>query len=176
MYFDEYPEHRRFREAWEAVRIVRPVPYSLFTFGESVLPYYLVLGLPEPGTRVSITKGDVRIRRPMIITRDNAHPELRNFFADQRDEGAAEFLLARTAEFSNLLLQNESGDQQFVSDSVEEAVEKLNHELDSLEEDRVAVLTAPPDLGGFAVLRYAAEQVWRSGPDNIQELKERGFL
>jgi hypothetical protein len=25
-------------------------------------------------------------------------------------------------------------------------------------------------------LRYAAERVWNSAPDNIQELRERGFL
>jgi len=28
----------------------------------------------------------------------------------------------------------------------------------------------------MAVLRYAAERVMASGPDNMQELRERGFL
>ena len=31
-------------------------------------------------------------------------------------------------------------------------------------------------LAGFAVFRYAAERVMKSAPENIQELRERGFL
>ena len=52
----------------------------------------------------------------------------------------------------------------------------LHRRLDDEEEDRVAILTAPQNLAGIAVLRYAAERVLKSAPDNIQELRERGFL
>jgi hypothetical protein len=55
-------------------------------------------------------------------------------------------------------------------------VDKLNRQLDDEEEDRVAILTAPARLGRVAVLRYATEQVMRSAPENVQELRERGFL
>ena len=44
MDFDEFNPEKMFYEAWEAVAIVRPVHYSLFTFGETVLPYFLVCG------------------------------------------------------------------------------------------------------------------------------------
>ena len=71
---------------------------------------------------------------------------------------------------------NQCGEKQVVSEGLDAAVEKLNHRLDNEEEDRVAILTSPPELGGFAVLRYAAERVWASGSDNVQELRERGFL
>ena len=37
----------------------------------------------------------------------------------------------------------------------------------------VAILAG---LAGLAVLRYAAERIMQSAPDNIQELRERGFL
>ena len=176
MDFGEFDQERRFREVWEAVQIVRPVHYSLFTFGESVLPYYLVCGDSIPGTQVSVTKGDIHIKRPTIITPDNARPEFRNFFENSDEEDVAEFLMARAAHFSNYQFVNESGTKQIVSDSMEEAVDRLNRQLDNDEEDRVAILTAPPNLGGVAVLRYATERVWKSGPDNIQELRERGFL
>lgn len=63
-----------------------------------------------------------------------------------------------------------------VSDNVDEIVNKLNRQLDEEEEDHTAILTAPPDLAGIALLRDAAERVWNSAPDNIQELRERGFL
>jgi hypothetical protein len=75
-----------------------------------------------------------------------------------------------------LKFENQHGAAQIVSDSVEEVVSRLNRQLDGEEDDRVAILTAPHGLGGVAVLRYAAERVWKSAPDNIQELRERGFL
>lgn len=173
---DGFGSERRFRAAWEAVEIARPVHYSLFTFGVSDLPYFLVLSELGPGKTVSITKGEVKITRPLIITPDNAQPEFENFFEDDDDQGLAQFILARSASFSNLKLHNQSGPKQIVSDSVEEVVARLNRQLDNEEEDRVAILTAPKSLAGFAVLRYASDRIMQSAPDNIQELRERGFL
>ncbi|MEX0716108.1 MAG: hypothetical protein WD066_05960 [Planctomycetaceae bacterium] len=177
MNFDPFDHERRFREMWEAVRIERPVRYSLFTFGESVLPYYLVLGVPRGRDAVSVTRGEVRITRPRIITPGHDHPEFHNFFENDEDEdGIIQFLLARTAAFSNLQFDNASGPAQVVSDNVEEAVAKLNRRLDDEDEDHTAILSAPPPLGKIAILRYATERVVASGPDNVQELRERGFL
>ena len=176
MNFDEFEQEHRFREAWQAISIERPVHYSLFPFGESVLPYFLVLRPSKPKSTVSLTRGEVRIARPAIITPGNARPEFENFFEDPQDEGIIEFLLARTAAFSHLKFDNKSGPAQLISDSVEEMVAKLNRQLDEQEEDRVAILSAPAEFGGIAVLRYTAERVWSSAPDNVQELRERGFL
>ena len=176
MDFHPFDREHRFRKAWEAVQIRRRVPYSLFTFGESVLPYFLVCRPETSGELVSIRNGEVRITRPTIITPDSARPEFRNFFDEYGDEGMVEFLLARTAAFSHLRLANESGPSRIVSDSVDEAVARLNRQLDEEEEDRVAILTAPAQLAGVALLRYAAERIAASAADNVQELRERGFL
>lgn len=176
MDFHEFEEERRFREIWETVRVERAVRYSLFTFGESVLPYYLVCAAAESGKSVSLTKGEVRITRPTIITPDSSHPQFHNFFEEQDDDDIIEFLLARSAAFSHLKFDNSSGPAQFLSDNVEEIVAKLNRKLDAQEEDQVAILSAPKELAGVAILKYAAERVWASAPDNMQELRERGFL
>lgn len=170
-----HPEER-FLKAWNSVKIERPVQYGLFTFGETVLPYFLVCGAPKSGGTVTITRGDVRVTRPMILTPDNFPVELQNFFEEHDDLAAAQFMLSRTAGFRHLKLDNQTGAPRIVSDSIEEAVDKLNHQLDGEDEDQVAILSAPAKLGGVAVLRYAAERIWSSTPDNIQELKERGFL
>lgn len=176
MDFQDWESEHRFHEAWNAVQIARPVRFSLFTFGESQLPYFLVCGDRESGMQVSITRGEVRVKRPMIITPSNASPALAGFFENAEEEGLAQFLLARSAHFSHLQLENQRGEKQFVSDNVEEVVEHLNRRLDDEDEDRVAILTAPRNLAGLAVLRYAAERVLESAPGNIQELRERGFL
>jgi hypothetical protein len=176
MSFAEFEQRRRFQEAWEAVAIARPVHYSLFTFGESDLPYFLVCEARPPQPTVTITRGDVRITRPMIITPDNVRPEFRNFFENGEEGLLADFIMARSAAFSHLQFENQHGPERIVTDNVEEAVAQLNRQLDDTEEDRVAILCAPHRLRGFAAFRYAAERVIRSAPDNIQELRERGFL
>jgi len=178
MSFDEFQAQRRFWEAWQSVRIVRDVDSGLFTFGESFLPYYLLCDQTQPKRPVVVTRGVVRVERPMIITPDNGPPDLQNFFSDEDEhqEGIARFLLARSAHFSRVKLDNRRGMRRLAHEGMDAVVERISRELDEQQEDRVAILAAPEPFGGIAVLRYAAERVWRSSPENIQELRERGFL
>ncbi len=176
MRFDEFEHLHRFRDAWNAIEIVRSVHYTLFTFGSSELPYFLITGRAGPAPTVAVTRGEVRIARPLIITPDNARPEFLNFFETDDDEQAADFILSREAAFSHLKFENQHGQAEIVTDSTEEAVSRLNRRLDDHDDDRTAIITAPAELAGLAVFRYATERVWRSAPGNVQELRERGFL
>ncbi len=174
--FDEFEQFEKLREAWNSVRIERPVEYGLFTFGDSDLPYFLVTSTGQKNTTVAIRKGQVTVSRARIITPDSMRPEFRNFFEDDEDAGFVQFLMSRTAAFSNLKLSNHSGPEQIVTDTVEEAVARLNQQLDNEEEDRTAILSAPASMAGFAVLKYASDRIISSAPGNINELKERGLL
>ncbi len=173
--FDNIEQFERFREAWNLVRIERSVSYGLFTFGDSDLPYYLVT-TSDAEKLVKIRRGNVTISRARIITPDSMHPELRNFFEDHEETQFIDFLMTRSAAFSNLRLTNDAGPERIVTDTVEEAVARLNRQLDDEEEDRVAILSAPSELAGFAIFRYASEKVLSSAPGNIQELREKGLL
>ena len=174
--FENFPQYERFRKVWESVEIVRSVPYTLFTFGDSDLPYYLVCGPEEAGGQVSIRRGDVKVSRPLIITAGQARPEFDDFFDGQEEEDVAKFLLSRTARFPNMKFSNVVGTEHLASGNVEEAVERINQKLDNEEEDRVGVLTAPSSLGGIAVLRYCLERMAESTADNLTELHEHGLL
>ncbi|MFV0445096.1 MAG: hypothetical protein ACK5Q5_16090 [Planctomycetaceae bacterium] len=166
-----------FRAAWDSVHIVRPVQYTLFTFGESELQYILVVDSELPRQPVSVTRGEIKITRPLIITPNNASPEFQHFFEEGDDYSEmVDFLMTRSAAFRHLQLSNLQKRPELHSDSVDEVVSRLNRKLDDLDEDRVAVLTAPHGLGGVAVLKYAADRVMQSAPGNIQELREKGFL
>jgi hypothetical protein len=173
--FEGFEQFRRLREAWSKVRIERPVQTGLFTFGDSDLPYFLVTSSGAEQL-VRIRRGSISISRARIITPDNMHPELRNFFEEQEEAGFIEFLMSRTAAFSNLRLTNQAGPDSIVTDTIEEAVAKLNRQLDNEEEEQTAILSAPAEMAGFAVFRYASERIIASAPDNLQELRERGFL
>ena len=170
-----FDPERQFRRLWNAVRIERAMPYTLFTFGQTDLPYFLVVAAENAGGRVGVTRGEVTITRPTILTPDNVRPEFRGFF--EQDEGnMVDFLLARGMSFPHLKFDNRGGPADLVSDSVEEAVATLKARLDAADEDRVAVLSAPHGLGGLALLRYAVEKAVESAPGNIRELREKGFL
>ena len=172
----EFDPRGQFLRAWQSVSIARTVPYSLFTFGESELPYFLVVDGEKPGDLVTVNRGVVKVTRPMIVTPHNAQPEFKNFFEDEEYGGLIDFLLARSAAFSHLRVDNQQQTRRLVSDTSEEAVANLQQQLDDEEEDRIAILTAPAGLGGIAVLKYTAERIMESAPGNIQELRERGFL
>ena len=174
--FEDFNAEHAFRAAWDSVRIERSVEYTLFTFGDSDLQYFLVTEAGEDNQTVGIKRGEVKVTRPSIITPDTDRPEFQNFFEEADDYGYVDFLLSRTAAFSNLRLSNQSGPERIVTDTVDEAVARLNRQLDAEEEDHVAILSAPKALAGMAVLRYASERVMASAPGNIQELRERGFL
>jgi len=174
--FDEFDQEMIFRRMWESVRIERSVEYSLFTFGDSELPYYLVTPQTEDQDTVRIRQGQVTISRARIITPDTMHPEFRDFFEEHEDASMAQFLMARAAAFSNLKLSNQRGSEKIVTDTIEEAVDRLNRQLDAEEEDRVAILTAPAGLAGIALLKYASGRISDSAPDNLNELRERGML
>ncbi|MFK7817496.1 MAG: hypothetical protein AB8G99_02155 [Planctomycetaceae bacterium] len=176
MDFDSYNQEAQFRSAWDAVNVERAVDYSLFTFGDQDLPYFLVTKEGDEDAMVCVREGQVNVAKPRIITPDSVHPEFRNFFESEEEYGYVEFLLARTAAFGNLKITNNEGPAKIVTDTVAEAVAKLNQQLDDIEEEHTAVLSAPEALAGFAVLRYASERIMSSAPGNIQELRERGFL
>jgi len=176
MMFDEFWKIQRLQAAWEQVRIVRAAARGLFTFGSTELAYYLVTPAQEEGGLVSVAAGEVHLQRPLILTPQDAPPELQDFLDDESDAEMFRFLLARQAQFTNLKLCNRRGPVRLVTDTVEESVARLVERLDQEDETDVAVLTAPVGLGGMAVLRYAVERILHSAPDNIQELRERGFL
>jgi hypothetical protein len=173
MYPSDFEDELRFRRIWNAVEVVRPVNYSLFTFGHSDLAYYLVCSGENKGDLVSVRKGSVKVDRPMILTPDNMHPEFHNFFEDSEYGRVVDFILARTMAFGNLRLTNSTQQSKMVSDSVEEVVANLNRQLDDEEEEHVAILTAPAELAGVAIMKYATERIVSSAPDNVQELRDR---
>ena len=174
--FDDFEELRRMRAAWDAIKIVRPVQYSLFTFGESVLDYFLVTEGQSPEKLVRIRRGEVKVTRPLIIRPGSDSPEFVNFFEGDDEGRAIEFMMSRTAAFSNLRFTNQVGPERIVSDQVEEAIAKLQRQLDAEDEDRIAIISSPAKLAGMAILKYTADRVVQSAPDNLQELRERGLL
>ena len=76
---------RGFARLLAAVTIVRKTPFHLFTFGETVLPYKLVLEPKREGGEVGVCEGEITVARPTIIRPGRGGPSFRGFFSDEDD-------------------------------------------------------------------------------------------
>lgn len=176
---DPAASHRQFRRLLGRIRIARPVRRSLFTFGDTDLPYLLIT--PTEDGPAELARGEVTVTRPTILT-PSSRPEFFGLFEDLAAEAGrdladfAMFALQRTAAFDRLRVSNELGLPERPGGGVEEVLARVNRRLDDEEDEDTAVLVAPRRLGPLVVLKYATERIARSGPDNVQELRERGFL
>ena len=75
---------QRFMKLMGAVDVVRKTPFHLFTFGETALPYKLVLKPRREGGDVGVCEGEITVARPTII-RPGSGPQFRGFFEDDDD-------------------------------------------------------------------------------------------
>ena len=177
---DPFAQQRRLAELMERIELPRPVRRSLFTFGDTDLPYVLII---EPGRdgQAELVAGTVKVTRPTILTPDS-QPQFFGFFEELADQAGVDladfvqFALQRTAAFERLRVANELGMPEKPGGGLEEVLDRVMRRLDDEEDEDTAVLTCPRGLGPLAVLKYAADRISRSAPDNVQELRERGFL
>lgn len=164
----------RFRERWEAVRIVRNVPYTLFTFGDTDLPYALVLEPDDPAAPAGLVRGQITISRPQIITPGGDGPDFEGFFED--DDAAATLLMARGVQIPRMRFANAARTEESAGADAETLIARVLGRLEEEDEDRIAVLAAPRGSAGTALIRYAVEKAAESTPENIGDLRDRGLL
>ena len=67
-----------------AVDVVRKTPFHLFTFGETALPYKLVLKPKREGGEVGVCEGEITVARPTILRPGSLGPKFRGFFPDDQ--------------------------------------------------------------------------------------------
>lgn len=162
------------------IRLARPVTRSLFTFGHSVIPYYLVFEPGRDGQSV-MQFGEVKVSKPTILT-PSRDPEFFGLFEQLAEESGADladyvqFALQRTAAFDRLKVENEFSQPTKPGGGVEEVLDRINARLDDEEDEDTSVLVCPRGLGPLAVLKLTGDRIQRSAADNVQELRERGFL
>ena len=87
MNFELPDDSRAMMRLLAAVDVVRKTPFHLFTFGETALPYKLVLKPKRPGGDVGVCEGEITVARPTIVRPGSLGPKFRGFFPDDDDDG-----------------------------------------------------------------------------------------
>ena len=64
---------------WNNTKILRNVEKNLFTFGDTVLPYFLIAELVKDKPSTFVKEGEVIIKRPLIYTLYQDTPHFKGF-------------------------------------------------------------------------------------------------
>lgn len=148
----------------------------LYTFGTTRLPYIcLSQSLARPGD-VVVRRGEVMADKPHIAV-PGIDFSFEGFTGDDPEAGAAgdalAVLLARRISMPPSKYVNKAGAESFEVGPISEAIERAVNRLDSDNDVRTAVISAPEKVWGLSVLLYIGSQVARSAPSNVQEHFER---
>ena len=146
----------------------------LYTFGTTRLPYIcLSQSLTRPDD-IIVRRGEVMADKPQI-----AVPGLDFSFEgfSDADEGleadALAVLLARRISMPPSKYVNKAGGEVMETGPIAAAIDRALNRLDSENDIRTAVISAPEKVWGLSVLLYIGNQVARSAPSNVHEHFER---
>ena len=163
------------RLAQKGTQVVRARKNLLYTFGATRLPYICLSEIPDG---VMVREGEVTAERPKIAVpgRDfqveGFHPD---WEAAARGSGEEPVLvcLARRVEMPPAAYINTTGAARRESGPLGEALNRAVSRLDSGNDIRTGVLSAPEAAWTLSVLLYVGSQVARSAPENVREHFER---
>lgn len=159
---------------WNNTKILRNVEKNLFTFGDTVLPYFLIAELVKDKPSTFVKEGEVIIKRPLIYTPYQDTPHFKGF--GEKEKEYSNFIIHRMAYIPPYTYQNASKSFYISSDNIEETSARLSKRLDGEGNNLTAIIKTMMDMWEVSVMRYSIERMVKSLPSNITELKERGLL
>lgn len=177
---EPFEAERQFQRLMDRIKLARGVSRTLFTFGDSEIPYLLVFPPGDDG-QAEVRPGRVKVSRPTILT-PSSEPEFFGLFEEMADEAGVDlsdfvqFALRRTAAFERLKVENESQLPSKPGGGVAEVVDRLNAKLDNEDDEDTSILIAPRGLGALAVLKLTGDRIQKSSEANVNDLRLRGFL
>jgi hypothetical protein len=168
-----------FHFAIENTRVVRAPAQRIQTFGNTSFRFFLVTELMDSVNKVRVRDGRLHAERPQIITP--------GYFARQALEGfgekAEEFLgwlqeNARDLAIMKYGFQFKKTDisEETVHCPVEDVVGRLNEEVVRRGDPMSAIIQGVDEGWEVCLLKFAADMIQESAPDNFGDMKKRGLL
>ena len=164
----------KFEYVWKNTEILKVAERTLFTFGDTGLPYLFIARSLTKGTDTVVREGEVTVKRPLVIKPHPDHPMFEGF--GEYEEELGMFLIQRLAYIPPYKYTHGSKRIYISSESIEAMTGKLRRRLEREDNRLIALITGIADMWEVSVMKYAAEMMMKSLPSNLTELKERGFL
>ena len=164
----------KFEYVWKNTEILKVAERTLFTFGDTGLPYLFLARSLTKDTDTVVREGEVTVKRPLVIKPHPDHPIFEGF--GEHEEELGMFLIQRLAYIPPYKYTHGSKKIYVSSESIGTIIGKLRRRLEREDNRLTALIRGTADMWEVSVMRYAAEMMIKSLPSNLTELKERGLL
>jgi len=171
----------RIRDAVERTVVLRAPQQTLFTFGRTIIYYYLVtepayIEIVGDTTETVVREGRVLAEKPKIVT-PYYLAGLEGFSSDARKY--FDTLIENYGPHIPGLLysyRNEPKEMNIVSTGWQAVVDKLNAEIDERGDRLAAIIKGPDELWDVSLVKFIFEMTQRSVGNNLGEMGAKGLL
>ena len=168
-----------FQYAIENTHVVHAPSQTIQTFGNTNFRFYLVTELMDSVNQVRVRDGRLHAERPTIITPGYIERELLDGFGEK----AHEFLGWLRANARDLAIlkygfQFKKTDisEEIVHCPMDDVVGRITEEVARRNDPMSAIIQGVDEGWEVCLLKFAADMIQQSAPDNLGDWKRRGLL
>lgn len=160
-----------FKKAEKDTTFVKERKNLLYTFGSTRLPYICISQLTGEGDYVMIRSGEILADKPHIAVPGEifAFEGFEDFWEEFADGEPVVALARRISMPPSKYINKTEGVPKRESGPMARVVDDVMNRLDSDNDVRTGVITAPEEVWGLSVLLYVGSQVARSAQSNVHE-------
>jgi hypothetical protein len=168
-----------FQYAIENTRVVRAPEQRIQTFGNTSFRFFLVTELMDAANQVRVRDGQLHAERPKIITPGYLQQQMlegfgekaQEFFGWLQDHARDLAILKYGFQFKKMDISEE-----IVHCPLEDVVGRLNEEVVRRADPMSAIIQGVDEGWEVCLLKFAADMIQQSAPDNMGEWKRRGLI
>ncbi|MDP3879849.1 MAG: hypothetical protein Q8Q07_06055 [Dehalococcoidales bacterium] len=171
----------RIKYAVKHTEILRAPKQSLYTFGTTIIRYYIVTEpayseLIEDVTETVVREGRVIAERPKIVTPHYLF-NLEGFSTEARSYLEA-LITEHGAAPAGLLYsyKNEPEGLNIISDDWRAVVDRINADIDKRGDPLAAIIKGEDELWDVSLMKFICEVTGSSVEDNLRQMSSRGLL
>ena len=164
-------DDEQFKQCWGQTEVIRQYNNSLYTFGDTKLPYVFAAEHQQYRDRVIVRRGVVLIDKPHIVLPPQyAGPHFEEGFdhADAMPAQAAYLFRSMGLPFSKVT-NKPIAKENIEYGSLVDVLTRLEEELDQLENSETGLIKGSAEGADVSIMRYAIGLIIKSGPDNVAE-------
>lgn len=168
-----------FQYAIENTRVVRAPEQRIQTFGSTSFRFFLITELMDSVNQVRVRDGHLQADRPTIITPDYLREQLLEGFGTKAHQFLG-WLQENTRDLAILKygfqFKKRDISEEIVHCPLEDVVGRLNEEVERRNDPMTAIIQGTDEGWEVSLLKFAADMIQQSAPENMSEWKRRGLL
>lgn len=168
-----------FQYAMENTHVVRAPESRIQTFGSTSFRFFLVSELMDSVNKVRVRDGRLHAERPALITPDYIKQQLLDGFGEKAHEFLG-WLEENTRDLAILKygfrFKKTDISEEIVHCPLEDVVGRLNEELARRNDPMSTIIQGVDEGWEVCLLKFTADIIQQSAPDNLGDWKRRGLL